>query len=166
MGTKLGCSSLGEILSDQGQTVAKVGQWWQWHSAYTSTDGSRRRRSAAAGVVGHARQKPTWPTSGAHHAPETKTPRASPPDTKPADCLGAVRVRLGRGGAVAPGAGVSACSGCFLCFPGWCYTTAAAAAPGSSMPHYNSSTAGTSRGCTAPPNMHLAKHDLADAIVR
>ena len=73
MGTKLECS-LGEILSDQGQTVAKVGQWWQWHSAYTSTDGSRRRRSAAAGVVGHARQKPTWPTSGAHHAPETKTP--------------------------------------------------------------------------------------------
>ena len=95
-----------------------------------------------------------------------KPPRASPPDTKPADCLGAVRVRLGRGGAVAPGAGVSACSGCFLCFPGWCYTTAAAAAPGSSMPHYNSSTAGTSRGCTAPPNMHLSKHDLADAIVR
>ena len=69
-------------------------------------------------------------------------------------------------GRVRAGAGVSACSGCFLCFPGWCYTTAAAAAPGSSMPHYNSSTAGTSRGCTAPPNMHLSKHDLDDAIVR
>ena len=38
MGTKLECS-LGEILSDQGQTVAKVGQWWQWHSAYTDGRG-------------------------------------------------------------------------------------------------------------------------------
>ena len=111
-------------------------------------------------------RNPPGPPVGPTTPQKPKPPRASPPDTKPADCLGAVRVRLGRGGAVAPGAGVSACSGCFLCFPGWCYTTAAAAAPGSSMPHYNSSTAGTSRGCTAPPNMHLSKHDLADAIVR
>ena len=166
MGTKLECS-LGEILSDQGQTVAKVGQWWQWHSAYTSTDGG----AAAGGQLllvcwDTPGRNPPGPPVGPTTPQKPKPPRASPPDTKPADCLGAVRVRLGRGGAVAPGAGVSACSGCFLCFPGWCYTTAAAAAPGSSMPHYNSSTAGTSRGCTAPPNMHLAKHDLADAIVR
>ena len=81
MGTKLECS-LGEILSDQGQTVAKVGQWWQWHSAYTSTDGgSRRRRSAAAGVLGHARQKPTWPTSGGPPRPRNQNPPGHRPLT-------------------------------------------------------------------------------------
>ena len=105
----------------------KVGQWWQ--GAYV-----HGRGAAAAGgqlllvLVGHARQKPTWPR------PRLRTPE--PPRHRPfhpsAGCLSAVRVGLSQGRSIAPGGGSALllllpC--CFLCFPGWCYTAAAQPAP-------------------------------------
>ena len=93
--------SLGEIVT---KAKPKVGQWWE--SAYVHGRGPPPEVSCCCCccwwmVVGHARQKPTWPRP----TPTTLEPPGHRPLHPSAGCLRAVRVRLIQGRSIAPGGG-------------------------------------------------------------